>query len=229
MSSSLISDLESHRDVDLSVPLLGKPLAELRPTALAHKRLETTKHQPCIATACYATTVDELLQPDRDLIVPVVVPVRFLAYANGVLERVFADHRLIIDQTLVIAGEVPRSGPEAHDDALVFWRITATTMWQQIDRRVDEWVVSLLLIFHLCSIMYRIYELLWSFHRAGPIETQHNMRLRLFQSQVSRRSVRKSPQEELGVFRAWVHAQPPPAVANLLEETTRGRFRWSEY
>ena len=88
----------------------------------------------------YASTLQPLLGPEGDLVIPVVIPGQFLDFAKGVLERAFEDRgiRFSAERVFVEVVNLPPTEISPYKDVLVFWRITTLSMWQQIDRRIDE-------------------------------------------------------------------------------------------
>jgi len=84
-----------------------------------------------------ATSIEELLMPKNDLIIPVWLPKNFLEYAQQTLVDAFQDVGLSQQDVLV-----PILTTECvHEDlTLTLFKLTPETMWQQVDRRIDEYV-----------------------------------------------------------------------------------------
>ena len=97
---------------------------------------------PSIARMRYSTDVDEALEPKRDLMLPLMAPVGFVHFAVEVLQAVYADHGVPYDNVLDIKAALDDKGPP-HGDVLIFWRIDTFAMWQQVDRRMDEYAFHL--------------------------------------------------------------------------------------
>lgn len=90
-----------------------------------------------------STTGDIAAVLQRDLALPVFVPLSFEEFANSTLATILPDSApLLIPVHMEGAGrgtlpEVPRS-----DSNWVFWCIGADVSWARIDRRIDESVPS---------------------------------------------------------------------------------------
>ena len=76
------------------------------------------------------------------------------------------------------------------------------------------------------TFVNRIHELLWNLYRAGARESKENIRLRLFQNQITRRSVRRSRPDELEAFNAWVFERPRRDTSGAIDERTNHKFKW---
>ena len=85
----------------------------------------------------YASNVEELLQPEGDLVLALMAPVGFLDFATNVLESIYLDHDAPLVDAIPQMEKLDDNGLP-HDEALAYWRITTFSMWQQVDRRMDE-------------------------------------------------------------------------------------------
>jgi hypothetical protein len=95
--------------------------------------------------------VDLLLHPHNDLSLPVLLPCNFAVYANGLVNQAQASaglpERKSVEPAVPGYKFIGRSGAET--EGLFVCRITLDLMWQQLDRRIDEYV--LFRFFHFCS------------------------------------------------------------------------------
>jgi hypothetical protein len=84
-----------------------------------------------------ADTYEELLMPKNDLSIPVWLPKDFLEFAQNTLADAFRDARLSPPDILK-----PIIATEYLDEnlTLTLFKITPESMWQQVDRRIDECV-----------------------------------------------------------------------------------------
>ena len=94
------------------------------------------RHFP-IRRVAAADTYEEILMPKNDLIIPVWLPKDFLEFAQHTLADAFRDARLSQQDVLE-----PRITTESLNEnlTLALFRITPENMWQQVDRRIDEYV-----------------------------------------------------------------------------------------
>jgi hypothetical protein len=80
----------------------------------------------------------------NDLMLQVLLPCEFATYANALVAR--AQVQAGLAQTPLLIPVVSDSDSEDPDDEepemLYFWRIGKDLMWQQLDRRIDEYVLS---------------------------------------------------------------------------------------
>lgn len=84
-----------------------------------------------------ADTYEELLMPKNDLIIAVWLPKDFLEFAQHTLADAFRDARLSQQDVLEPRMTTARLNENL---TLTLFRITPETMWQQVDRRIDEYV-----------------------------------------------------------------------------------------
>ena len=75
--------------------------------------------------------------PKNDLIIPVWLPKDFLEFAQHTLADAFRDARISQQDVLEPKMTTKRLNENL---TLTFFRITPETMWQQVDRRIDEYV-----------------------------------------------------------------------------------------
>ena len=79
--------------------------------------------------------------PKNDLIIPVWLPTDFLEFAQHTLADAFRDAR--ISQQDVLEPKMTTERPN-EKLTLTLFRISPETMWQQVDRRIDEYVTRAL-------------------------------------------------------------------------------------
>ena len=91
-----------------------------------------------------ADTCEELLMPKNDLVIPVWLPKDFLEFAQHTLADAFRDARLSQQDVLEPKITTKRLNENL---TLTLFKITPETMWQQVDRRIDEYVPPILFPF----------------------------------------------------------------------------------
>ena len=110
--------------------------------------------------------------PKNDLVIPVWLPKDFLEFAQNTLADAFRDAQL---SPLDILEPRIMTEPLGENLTLTLFKITPETMWQQVDRRIDECVLrslstSLILLNQksigstkccgvLCTVIQGIYVL----------------------------------------------------------------------
>lgn len=120
----------------------------------------------------FAPTASEIMLPERCMAIPLFLPSGFAKYANDAVRKALADHDLPSTADVITSAFVP--GTDVSHFAMrglepVLWDIDVISAWQQIDRRIDEYgylvTYSSLLDADNC-VCDRVFEVLWSFHRA---------------------------------------------------------------
>lgn len=75
----------------------------------------------------------------------VLLPCKFAVYANALVAQAQAQAGLPQTRLLTpLVSDPDMVGPNAVE-GLYFWHIGKNLMWQQLDRRIDEWVFIFLL------------------------------------------------------------------------------------
>ena len=170
-----------------------------------------------------ADTYEELLMPKNDLVIPVWLPKDFLEFAQNTLADAFRDAQLSPLDILEPRITTERLGENL---TLTLFKITPETMWQQVDRRIDECVLrspstSLIL---LNQKFNRVYEVLWSFmHSNSRNLGLERERTDLLKRQLSHRSFRKRSEDEYNAFAMWVRRDP----GSISGESYGGMFLYS--
>jgi hypothetical protein len=92
------------------------------------------------ARLSYATQLSTVLEPNKAISMPVLLPVDFAAFANDIVGQAQADAGLPVQQILVPVFPADEMDPSDSALELFVWRIQKEVMWQQLDRRIDECV-----------------------------------------------------------------------------------------
>ena len=96
----------------------------------------------------YGNSVEDLLDPTEDLLIPLWLPNAFVKVANEVVNSALQDLGLPTEDVLIIPKIRQWNGKEKADNAFglqpVYWRLSVITMWEQLDRRIDECVFRFL-------------------------------------------------------------------------------------
>ncbi|KDQ18724.1 hypothetical protein BOTBODRAFT_29097 [Botryobasidium botryosum FD-172 SS1] len=162
----------------------------------------STEHLESILTTvklqrmAYGSSVEEILASSADMLIPLWVPRKFIRFANDMVRMALDEAGLpsydILSPIMKEEALLSRSR-KLGDLRPVLWRTTASTMWQQIDRRIDE-----------------VYEILWAFHRVyESLWTSEEARTQDFKAELSRHATRQMPGDELIAFARWVGKKPP--------------------
>lgn len=75
--------------------------------------------------------------PKNDLIIPLWLPEDFLEFAQHTLANAFRDNGLFLQSILI-----PITSTDDLDEnvTLTLFKLTPEAMWQQVDRRIDEYL-----------------------------------------------------------------------------------------
>jgi hypothetical protein len=94
----------------------------------------------------YATTVSDILSSNADSKLCFFVPPSFVPYANGLIREALLEHGLGDDNQPYVKAvlEDPLGAQSTSTNVPVNWRIDSVCSWQQIDRRIDEYVMPYL-------------------------------------------------------------------------------------
>ncbi|KDQ15117.1 hypothetical protein BOTBODRAFT_32093 [Botryobasidium botryosum FD-172 SS1] len=150
----------------------------------------------------YAPSVEEIFDTEKDIVIPIWAPMSFIEFPNDFVRVALQDKGLEAYDILIPA--IPAA---AYDDRvelgvkLVYWHISQDTMWQQIDRRIDE-----------------VFEICWSFHRAFERLGAEDDCFNLFRRQLSQRTVRATPHDEHEAFAYWIGRKPARSIGSYYYE-----------
>ncbi|KAJ7623066.1 hypothetical protein DFH06DRAFT_759446 [Mycena polygramma] len=147
------------------------------------------------ARITYGPTVAKVLETAKDVVLPVVLPVNFAAFANDLIGDAQNDAGLKVQKILTPAVKSHKHlivEPTSHDssDGLFLWRIGKEMMWQQVDRRIDE-----------------VFEALYAFYRVHDQINGEHWKERLI-TELSRRAIQPTVEDEFEAFARWVGRQP---------------------
>ncbi|KAJ7744118.1 hypothetical protein B0H16DRAFT_1422572 [Mycena metata] len=143
----------------------------------------------------YATNVAGVLKRTQDIVLPVLLPVNFAAFANQLAGQ--AQTAVGIKVTKILTPVVKSQkhlvvDAESTDttEGIFLWRIGCELMWQQLDRRIDE-----------------VFEALYAFYRINDRTRGESQETRLL-TQLSKRAIRPAVEDEFAAFARWVGRQP---------------------
>ncbi|KAJ7885507.1 hypothetical protein B0H14DRAFT_2563838 [Mycena olivaceomarginata] len=147
------------------------------------------------ARLTHATSIDKILDRRHDIVLPVVVPRNLAAYINSLVGAAQQAAGLHVQHLLTPAVKDAKHlvvSPSSADsrDGVYMWRIGKEIMWQQLDRRIDE-----------------VFEVLYSFYRAYDRIQSESKDVRLA-SQLSKRAIRATVEDEFDAFARWIGRQP---------------------
>jgi len=153
---------------------------------------ELVKDSEKIRRMVIKESLEEVLSPDGDTLIPLWIPESFVTFANEMISRALVAHCLPQNtQPLYSALNNPLEDSQVAGDLRPFyWKIDDLCAWQKIDRRIDE-----------------IYEVLWAFRSAHAVVIAEQ-RLALFITELSKRAIRKGPDDEIASFARWIGRVP---------------------
>ncbi|KAJ7473946.1 hypothetical protein FB451DRAFT_1466358 [Mycena latifolia] len=160
-----------------------------------HDLSEDGEELKAAARLTYGSTVATVLDRAHDIILPVLVPLDFAAYANRLVGEAQAAAGLKVARILAPAVKARKDlvvGPDSGDTSqgLFLWRIGRELMWQQLDRRIDE-----------------VFEALYAFHRINDRTNGQDQETRLL-TQLSKRAIRPTVDDEFAAFARWIGRRP---------------------
>ncbi|KAK7065054.1 hypothetical protein R3P38DRAFT_65092 [Favolaschia claudopus] len=95
----------------------------------------------CAQRITYGSTAAEVLEKAGDIVLPVILPCDFAAFANDLIEQAHpsAAKTPILTPALESRKDlVVKPDSKNAKEGLFLWRIGNELMWQQLDRRIDE-------------------------------------------------------------------------------------------
>ncbi|KAJ7447582.1 hypothetical protein B0H11DRAFT_2082665 [Mycena galericulata] len=147
------------------------------------------------ARLTYGTSVEKVLDPAHDIIIPLVLPRNLAAFVNHLVGEAQQAVGIKIQKILTPTVKGHKHLVVDHDsadaaDGLYMWRIGKELMWQQLDRRIDE-----------------VFEVLYAFYRVNDRTYGQWKEVRLV-TQLSKRAIRSTVEDEFGAFARWIGRQP---------------------
>lgn len=95
------------------------------------------------ARISYASDLERVLE--KDITLPILLPLNFAAFVNDIVGKAQAAAGLTVESILTPVNETSTAelsvSPESNNATLrlFIWRIGKELMWQQLDRRIDEY------------------------------------------------------------------------------------------
>ncbi|KAJ6547310.1 hypothetical protein B0H19DRAFT_260972 [Mycena capillaripes] len=146
------------------------------------------------ARITYGDSVEQVLLPKNDLRIPLIIDRSFMEFANTQIVAALQRAKTLaqIDESDCVAPLTLIYQEDENDEVLALWRLNKILNWQMLDRGIDE-----------------IREVLWAYHRANERmivedESRHNFLL----TNISKRSIRMTIEDEQEAFVRWVARQP---------------------
>ncbi|PVF98265.1 hypothetical protein CPB86DRAFT_825813 [Serendipita vermifera] len=129
----------------------------------------------------------------QNLSIPIWLPEDFLIFARDMMKKISNDLvHLPFDECFVEKSSLAVSQDVPEKLVLVEFNLSPVTMFQQIDRRLDE-----------------LFEAVWSFMYSNYIfKATHEERTMLLRRQLSRRALRRKSEDEYGDFIEWIKRDP---------------------
>ncbi|KAJ7128823.1 hypothetical protein C8R43DRAFT_1074699 [Mycena crocata] len=147
------------------------------------------------ARLTYGSTTAAVLDPKHDVVLPVLLPCDFAAFANKLVSEAQATAGIKVEKILTPAVKahthlIVKTDSGDATEGVFLWRIGSELMWQQLDRRIDE-----------------VFEALYAFYRAKDRSINQYQDLRLV-SNLSKRAIRPTVEDEFDAFARWVGRRP---------------------
>ncbi|KZS92832.1 hypothetical protein SISNIDRAFT_428820 [Sistotremastrum niveocremeum HHB9708] len=150
----------------------------------------------------YADSIDEILDKAHHPVIPLFLPESVVGYANQVVRDALRDAgittpRKPLRELVTKAAKIEaRRGDQSEYTTIAAWTIDDITMWQQIDRKIDE-----------------TFEIFWAFHRALRFpDMTDSESVGAVKAHVSRKAIRSDRSdgeaEELESFVEWSNKVP---------------------
>ncbi|KAJ6505774.1 hypothetical protein C8R47DRAFT_1315955 [Mycena vitilis] len=143
----------------------------------------------------HGTTVAAILNRAHDVVMPVLLPCNFAAFANKLVGEAQAAAGLKVSKILTPAVKAHKHlvvSSESTDttEGIFLWRIGRELMWQQLNRKIDE-----------------VFEALYAFYRVNDRTMGEWQEARLM-TQLSKRAIRSTVDDEFDAFARWVGRRP---------------------
>ncbi|KAJ7065687.1 hypothetical protein C8F01DRAFT_751051 [Mycena amicta] len=147
----------------------------------------------------YGNSPADVLRPEKDLQLGILVPFNFAMFANRFVEDALANTEGGVPPVRILnpVSKEARTIAEDSDSAsLCFfvWRLPAALLWQQVDRRIDE-------VFEALYAFYFTHDRLI---RAGGSKSAQTRLVSL----LSRRAIVTQVEDEFAAFARWVGRKP---------------------
>ncbi|KAJ7497784.1 hypothetical protein FB451DRAFT_1335825 [Mycena latifolia] len=149
------------------------------------------------ARITYGDSVDEVLTPKHDIVIPLRLEKSFMEFANTEIVAALQDakQRVGLDENDCAPPLTSINNVDSHrneEEVLALWRLNKILNWQMLDRRIDE-----------------IREVLWAFHRANErMIVEDESRHKFLMTNISKRAIRTTVEDEQEAFVRWVTRQP---------------------
>ncbi|KAJ6546431.1 hypothetical protein DFH09DRAFT_1171031 [Mycena vulgaris] len=158
------------------------------------------------ARITYGDSVDQVLLPKHDIIIPLRLDTSFMEFANTQIVAALHDakQRAGLDEADCAAPLTLHNDGNDDPEVLALWRMNKVLNWQMLDRRIDE-----------------IREVLWAFHRANErMIVEEESRRNFLMTNISKRAIRTTVEDEQEAFVRWVTRKP-------YHEETKLNAMWS--
>ncbi|KAJ6605404.1 hypothetical protein DFH09DRAFT_1067677 [Mycena vulgaris] len=160
-----------------------------------HNISEDCEEFTSAARVTHGPTVAKVMDRGHDIVMAVLLPANFAAFANRLVTEAQAATGLRVEMILKPAVTSQKHlivDPESSDktQGIFLWRIGRELMWQQLDRKIDE-----------------TFEVLYAFYRANDRTHGGWEDIRLL-THLSKRAIRPTIEDEFAAFARWVGRKP---------------------
>ncbi|KAJ7684913.1 hypothetical protein DFH06DRAFT_1277443 [Mycena polygramma] len=146
------------------------------------------------ARITYGDSVEQVLLPENDIIIPLILHRSFLEFANTQTVAALQEAKSLsrLNKSDCAAPLTLIHEDEGEDQTLAMWRLNKILNWQMLDRRIDE-----------------IREVLWAYHRANErMVVEEESRHHFLMTNISKRAIRTTVEDEQEAFARWVAREP---------------------
>ncbi|KAF8316563.1 hypothetical protein DL93DRAFT_2154628 [Clavulina sp. PMI_390] len=164
----------------------------------------------------WAKNVSDALTSDGNLQIKLFTPLGFADFANDQIAQARHQAARGVPQALEPLEKLAtielwdryNNGypPYASEDGefdIIRWNIDSFLTWQQSDERVDQ-----------------VHSVLWAlFHSHLSMKYMKSWRAKLFMDQISRRSIRRTSEDDAAAFARWIRRAPTAPEGWILEST----------
>ncbi|KAJ7905243.1 hypothetical protein B0H14DRAFT_2489962 [Mycena olivaceomarginata] len=145
------------------------------------------------ARITYGDSVEQVLLPANDIIIPLILDRSFFDFANTEIVSALQGVKELADlDEGDCAAPLTLVSSDYTEEVIALWRLNKVLNWQMLDRRLDE-----------------IREVLWAYHRTNErMIVEEDGRHRYLLTNISKRAIRTTVEDEHEAFARWVARTP---------------------
>jgi hypothetical protein len=162
------------------------------------------------ARITYGDSVEQVLLPANDIIIPLILDRSFFDFANTEIVSALQGVKELADlDEGDCAAPLTLVSSDYTEEVIALWRLNKVLNWQMLDRRLDECVNCSFYLPWLTISVGRIREVLWAYHRTNErMIVEEDGRHRYLLTNISKRAIRTTVEDEHEAFARWVARTP---------------------